>query len=189
MPAVLSHLPNLLTVLRGLCGPTILVLVLFFDQHELAFATFIAAVLTDLADGWVARLLDASSDLGKMLDPVADKMLVDATWLTLGLAGWAPWWLVGPMLFRDVGIILGFFVLGAKLRGPNLLGRLMVSVEGVALSVFLFRNPWVGTDWPSVAMVLGLLSLALAVGSALLYGLDVLRGNGGSADPAVLPPS
>lgn len=190
MPVVLSHLPNLITALRGLSGPAIAVLVLAFDLHEVAFAVFLGAVLTDLVDGWLARSLGASSRLGELLDPVCDKLLVDSTWLTLGLAGWAPWWLVGPMLLRDALVILGFVLLGGRgLGAPHLLGRLMVSVEGVALGVFLFRTPWVDTHWPSVGLVLGLLSLALAVGSAIVYAAHAVRCRVGSQGASVLRPS
>ena len=185
MPVVLPMLPNLLTVLRGLAGPSILIAVLA-GQDEVAFVLFLLAVLTDLADGWLARRLGAVSELGRLLDPIADKLLVDGTWLAVGLAGWAPWWLVGPVLLRDAAVIVGFFATGRTLRDPHILGRVMVSVEGVALPVLLFRNPWLDIHWPSVGLVLGLLALGLAVASASVYLVDIARGRASPAPAGVL---
>jgi len=196
VPVVLHALPNLLTILRGLSGPAILACVLL-GQDEVAFTVFLLAVLTDLADGWLARRLGATSELGTLLDPVADKLLVDGTWLALGLAGWAPWWLAGPVLARDAAVILGFLLLGGQTREPHMLGRVMVSVEGVALPVLLFRNPWLDVHWPTVGLVLGGISLVLALASAGIYLLDITRGRvplptrrrpAGPGGAAVLPP-
>lgn len=183
---MLSHLPNALTLLRGLAGPAILVIVLTTGWHQVAFSLFLGAVITDLADGWLARQLGATSALGSILDPVADKFLVDSTWLALALAGWAPWWLVGPILIRDLAVIVGFFSLGGRLHRPHLLGRLMVSVEGVALPVLLFREPWLDVHWPTVGLILGVLSLVLAVSSAGVYLFDVLRGRAGPGRAGVV---
>ena len=193
---LLCHLPNVLTASRGLAGPVILALVVGAGLDEAAFVLFLLAVLTDLLDGWLARRLGAESRLGSLLDPVADKMLVDGTWLAIGLSGWAPWWLVGPVLFRDLAVSIGFFATGARKHDPNMLGRLMVSVEGVALPILLFRNPWLDVHWPTIGIVLGMTSLALAAASALAYLADLAR-RGASPDadgvlrgrPCPRPPS
>lgn len=188
-----SWLPNLITTLRGLAGPAVAVLVLGLGQDEVAFALFIAAIATDLVDGWLARQLNATSDLGRVLDPLADKLLIGGTWLTLGLVGWAPWWLAGTMLFRDVLVGLGWLVTRDTPHRPHLFGRLMVSVEGVALPVLLFRNPWLGVHWPSVGLVLGAISLVLAAASGAVYLSRVLGGRDGipvlRASPWRPPPS
>jgi CDP-diacylglycerol--glycerol-3-phosphate 3-phosphatidyltransferase len=168
---MLAALPNAITASRGLAGPIVAVLVLGFGQDEAAFAVFLVAILTDLVDGSLARALGATSRLGRWLDPVADKMLADTTWLTLGIVGWAPWWLVGAMLARDAVVTVGWWVTRHRSlpAAPPMLGRLTVSFEGVALPVLLFRNPWLDVHWPSVGVVLGGISVTLAVLSAVSY--------------------
>lgn len=160
-------LPNLLTAARGLAGPVVAWLVLVHGSSDLAFSVFLFAILTDLADGSLARALGATSDLGRQLDPIADKVLADATWLTLGLVGWAPWWLAGPMLLRDLGVGLAWLALGRPTVSAPMLGRMKVSFEGVALPVLLFRSPWLDVHWPSVGVVIGSIALAFSVASAL----------------------
>lgn len=170
---MLNVLPNILTICRGLAGPLILLLVHPFDLHTAAFWVFIGAILTDLIDGTVARALGATSTLGQTLDPIADKVLGNFTWVTIGLAGWAPPWLVILVLIRDLAVIVGFVFNGLRMESPNIPGRLMVSVEGVALPVLLFRHDWMFTDWPSVGVILGTISLTLGVASAAAYGWQV----------------
>ena len=168
---MIRALPNAITASRGLAGPTVAVLVLGFGWDEAAFVLFLVAILTDLVDGSLARALGATSTLGRWLDPVADKMLSDCTWLTLGIVGWAPWWLVGAVLARDAVVTVGWWVTRHRdlPPAPHMLGRLMVSFEGVALPVFLFRNPWLDVHWPSVGTVLGGIGLSLAILSAVAY--------------------
>jgi len=125
--------------------------------------------LTDRVDGWLARRLGAVSRLGQLLDPLADKLLIATTWLTLGLVGWAPWWLAGLMLARDVAVGVGWLALGRPAWPASMVGRLKVSFEGVALPVLLFRQPWLDVHWPSVGLVIGAIALVLSVGSALSY--------------------
>lgn len=180
---MLSILPNALTVIRGLIGPAVAGLVLLADAHTLAFWLFLTAILTDLCDGWVARALNAESALGKVLDPFADKVLNTSTWLALGLVGWAPWWLAGTMLLRDLAVGIGWFALGRPVPYATMSGRLKVSFEGVALPILLFRHDWLGVHWPSVGLVLGLCALVLSLVSSLAH----LRIPAGSDNPGSPP--
>jgi len=168
---VLRLLPNLLTASRGLAGLVVVWVLVGPLPDRLGFWLFVVAMFTDLFDGWLARKLDATSTVGKWLDPLSDKVLVAACWLGLWSVGWAPWWLAGTILLRDAIVATGFVV--AWRRGyqfsANLAGRLAVSFEGVALAVFLFHGPWMAVDWPAVGVGLGVLTLLLSVGSALEY--------------------
>lgn len=164
---MIRSIPNALTVARGLAGPAIVVLVVAFDAPTAAFAVFLAAIGTDLLDGWLARRLGAESRLGRALDPLADKALMISTWSTVGLVGWAPWWLVGPMLVRDIGVGVAWLAAGRPDVQATMAGRLKVSFEGVALPVLLFRHDWVGVAWPRVGVALGLFALVFATLSAV----------------------
>jgi CDP-diacylglycerol--glycerol-3-phosphate 3-phosphatidyltransferase len=167
----LRHLPNLITASRGLAGIAVAWLLVVAHANVAAFAIFIAAMLTDLVDGWLARRLDARSEMGELLDPLADKMLTGVTWLALLSMNWAPWWLGGPILARDLVVAIVWRVSRAKgVRwDPNLLGRLMVSYEGVALPLLLLHDLWAGVHWASVGVVLGAVTLVLSLGSAAQY--------------------
>ena len=159
----MRHLPNVVTAARGLAG--LLVAALAVSGHNLlAFWTFIAAISTDLVDGWLARKLNASSSMGLWLDPFADKMLVACTWAALLWIGWAPMWLGGTLLFRDVMVVLAWLLARSSGRKvlPTLSGRLMISYEGVTLPVLLVHGWWMGTHWMSVGVLLGLITVGLA---------------------------
>ncbi|MFK7928686.1 MAG: CDP-alcohol phosphatidyltransferase family protein [Myxococcota bacterium] len=183
---MIATLPNLLTASRGLAGPGIFVLVVVGGLDELAFAVFLIAIVTDLIDGWLARFLGATSDLGTILDPLADKLLIGGTWLTLGVMGWVPWWLAGAMLLRDGLVVFGWLLSRSRAHKPHLAGRLMVSVEGVALPILLFRNEWMQVHWPSVGLLLGLISLLLGAISGGVYVMRLLRRDDSTAPTPVL---
>jgi cardiolipin synthase (CMP-forming) len=167
---VLRHLPNALTASRGLAGFLVAGLLLT-DHRLLAFWAYIAAISTDLFDGWLARRLNAQSTTGEWLDPVSDKVLAGLCWIALLAVGWAPLWLGGALLLRDV-IIVCFALIGrrqGRVFEPNLAGRLMVSFEGVTLPFLLLHAHWAGTCWMSAGVALGTLTLGLAVVSAVQY--------------------
>jgi CDP-diacylglycerol--glycerol-3-phosphate 3-phosphatidyltransferase/cardiolipin synthase len=97
-PTHLTKLPNILTYGRIVAVP-VLAGVLFFGTGDLAhwaaFAIFVAACVTDWLDGYLARIWEQQSTLGRMLDPIADKLLVGATLLMLvydrTISGWSMW--------------------------------------------------------------------------------------------------
>lgn len=170
-PWVVRWLPHALTASRGLAGPVVAWLLLAHHANTIAFWLFISAALTDLIDGWLARKLGADPTWGAMLDPLADKVLVGCTWLALGAVGWAPVWLVGLHILRDL-IVAGLWAWHRN-RGltwsPSALGQLMTSYEGTAIGVFLFHGPWNGVHWPSVGVVIGCFSLGLSIISGVAY--------------------
>ncbi len=94
IPASLRQLPNQLTVARILAIPVIcLMLVIGWDWLRwLALIIYVAAAITDWFDGFLARTMNQSSDLGRMLDPIADKLLVGAALVTFAwtrdFSGW-----------------------------------------------------------------------------------------------------
>ena len=167
-------IPTMITSSRALAGFVIAYLIIVHQADSWAFSLFIAAIATDLVDGYAARKLNGVSRLGLFLDPTADKLLAGWTWVALLVAGWAPWWLAGGMLARD--ILVGAGWIWAHTRQitwkPNRLGQLMVSFEGVALPVLLFRNSWLDVHWPTVGIILGSISLFLAMASWLQYILQ-----------------
>jgi cardiolipin synthase len=95
------NVPNLLSFLRIALVPVFLLLLL----EELFLAAIIVlavAGLTDFLDGFLARKLNQTTKLGKMLDPVADRLYIFATLLALSATGYVPWWLAGLVILRDL---------------------------------------------------------------------------------------
>ena len=97
-PPILTSLPNILTYGRIAAVPVLAALLFFYDSPAArwaAFAIYTAACLTDWLDGYLARIWEQQSNLGRMLDPIADKLLVGATLLMLvytrDIAGWSVW--------------------------------------------------------------------------------------------------
>ncbi len=101
-----SDIPNLICVVRILLVPPIVVLMLR-GEFATALVLFALAGASDGLDGYLARHFDWRSRLGAILDPLADKLLMAATYITLGWLGQLPLWLVVLVLGRDVVIISG----------------------------------------------------------------------------------
>lgn len=98
---------NLLTLARLLMLPAALRAMRHPEQRWRALGTLGIAMLTDALDGPIARYRDEISSLGQVLDPIADKLMVDATAITLSQSRGFPWWATGAMLARDLVILLG----------------------------------------------------------------------------------
>lgn len=123
--ALLSFLPNLITLARLLAVP--LVVWLIISGHwESAFWVFLAASVTDGLDGSLARGLNARTELGAYLDAIADKALLVSVYITLGQAGQIPIWMVILVVSRDVLIVGGFLMLHTLDQAPAM-GPLLVS--------------------------------------------------------------
>lgn len=169
------YVPNAITISRGLCGPLVVYLLVGLNENLIAFWTFLFAMVTDLLDGFAARLLNAFHPAGLWLDPLADKVLTDCCWIALGWVGYAPVWLCAAMVLRDVIVMSGWafvWARGLKLQWtPRPAGQVMVSFEAVALCVLLFHGPYLNTHWPTVGTVLGTISLVLSLISLLEYAL------------------
>lgn len=103
----LAYPSNLLTLARLLMLPTALRAIRHPEERVRALATLGTAMLTDALDGPIARRRHETSALGEVLDPIADKLMIDATALTLARYRGFPWWAAGLMLVRDLVILLG----------------------------------------------------------------------------------
>ncbi|HEX9488795.1 MAG TPA: CDP-alcohol phosphatidyltransferase family protein [Stellaceae bacterium] len=154
------NLPNLITLGRLLCVPLAIWLVLS-DDLGAAFWLFVAAGLSDAIDGFIAKRFDQRSRLGALLDPIADKALLVSMYVTLGVAGHLPNWLVILVVFRDV-LIVGGFLLVTALAHAMRWEPLFVSKLNTALQIAL------------IAVVLGQLGLGVpdfGVGRILIYAV------------------
>jgi cardiolipin synthase (CMP-forming) len=104
------NLPNLITLGRLLTVP-ITVYLMMQSAYLAAFILFLLAGASDALDGYLAKRNNQTTELGAILDPLADKALLVGVYVTLGLQGNLPNWLVVLVVFRDVLIIGGVIVL------------------------------------------------------------------------------
>ena len=111
-------LANWLTVLRILLIP-VFVSLLVYRKPGPALVVFAVAALTDLLDGWIARRQRSQSRLGAFLDPIADKLLLTASFVTLTYLKVLPIWIAAVVLSRDVILVIGtllVYMLGARVH-------------------------------------------------------------------------
>ncbi len=102
----LKDLPNLISLLRILLvGPVVWAIT--EQRFSAAFSLFSVAAVSDALDGLLAKRFHWTSSLGGILDPVADKLLLTTSFVSLAWVGVLPWWLVVMVLSRDLLIVVG----------------------------------------------------------------------------------
>jgi cardiolipin synthase len=103
------HIPNIICLLRiALVWPVAAALA--HREYVLALALIIVAGVSDVIDGYLAKRFNWTSELGKFLDPLADKLLLVTVFVEAAWLGLAPWWLTSAVVARDVLIALGAMV-------------------------------------------------------------------------------
>lgn len=98
------NLPNAITLLRLFAVPAV-VWAIAEGQIALAFWIFLAAGVSDAVDGFIAKRFHMQSELGALLDPIADKALIVSIYVALALSGLVPGWLTLAVVVRDVLIV------------------------------------------------------------------------------------
>jgi CDP-diacylglycerol--glycerol-3-phosphate 3-phosphatidyltransferase len=162
--APLAAIPNALTVFRLILIPIFVVLLLTADGgHSWAAAiVFGVAAVTDQVDGWLARRWQVESEFGKVADPLADRLMIDAAVILLWWADRLPW--VALLIpARDLALIAGYKVVverGYDLR-VNLAGKAATWLLYASLAFVMVTRE--GTDWPLWIFWAGFGLAALAV--------------------------
>ncbi len=147
--------PNILTLLRILSAPVFLVFLLSNStaQHTAAFFIFVGAIATDVLDGYLARRLNCVTDFGKVIDPLADKVIVVTALVSFASLGVVPLWMVLAIVAREL-IITGFrAVAGAKgiYIYPTTLAKWKTAFQMAAIAGILGHSiaaHWLGNEWP-----------------------------------------
>lgn len=169
-------LPNALTLLRILAIPFFAIAV-WYGHHWQAFILFAAAGFTDLLDGLIARAFNQRSDLGAVLDPAADKMLMTTAfilmaWRTQGMTAPIPVWVAILAISRD--LLISFYAFASVDRlsdskfHPSLLGKLSTAMQLIAVSLGLLFNAlgprtWMDPFLPEMYYLVAALVLASGI--------------------------
>ena len=126
-------IPNLITLARILSVP-IMVWAIASGEMLLAFVLFVAAGLSDAIDGFLAKRFGMASALGAYLDPLADKILLVSIYVTLGITGAIPRWLVILVVSRDL-MIVGAVMLSWLVGKPVVVKPLFISKVNTAAQI------------------------------------------------------
>ncbi len=112
----MSYLPNIITLFRIAMAPALVLLL--NEQHYIgAFLVFIIAGISDGLDGFIAKRFGYVSQVGAVLDPLADKLLLISAYVMLTVLGHIPLWLMVTVAFRDL-LIIGGYLMYVSMYGP-----------------------------------------------------------------------
>jgi cardiolipin synthase (CMP-forming) len=168
---MLRHLPNFICLVRILLiWPTIDAL--YSADYWTALALVFVCAVSDGLDGWLAKRFNWTSHLGKILDPLADKLLLVALFLTATWINLLPWWLTAVAVGRDVmigfGAVIYRFWFGPLHGRPTLLSKINTGMQlTVALAAILGAASGVPT--PEIITALAIVTLVTTIISGAGY--------------------
>lgn len=165
------NIPNALTLARIVAVPLLVWLII--DQEMLAaFVVFMLAGLSDGADGFLAKRFNWHTELGAYLDPIADKALLVTIFVTLGVAGHLPVWLVIAVVTRDI-LIVGAVMLAWMMSRPITVKPLFISKANtcaqIALAGLVLAELGLGLGLQNLIRVLIWVTGAFTILSAAAY--------------------
>ncbi|MDT3330323.1 CDP-diacylglycerol--glycerol-3-phosphate 3-phosphatidyltransferase [Microbacterium sp. KSW-18] len=176
------QLPNAITIVRILCAPVFVWLLLADGGSDGALrwwagVLFIVAIATDGIDGYLARRYEIVTDLGKLLDPIADKVLTGAAFVVLSILGELPPWVVVLVLVRELGITVHRLVVATDhVVAAAWMGKLKTVAQAVALSLALLPLWTVVGEWIHVVNTVTMtIAVLLTVASGLDYVVTAIR--------------
>nr|WP_321514395.1 CDP-diacylglycerol--glycerol-3-phosphate 3-phosphatidyltransferase [uncultured Pseudodesulfovibrio sp.] len=166
-------IPNILTVVRILLTPAF-VMAYISENFNFAWILFAIAGLTDALDGFLARIWDQRTQLGAMLDPLADKVLLVTSFICLALKGWIPAWFAVLVVSRDVIIVGGLALLhfwGIEVRSriqPIWISK-FTTVAQIFLVIFVMIQKSFGLDFSLIQVLMVWLTAIVTVISGVAY--------------------
>jgi CDP-diacylglycerol--glycerol-3-phosphate 3-phosphatidyltransferase len=173
------NLPNWLTVTRIFLVPFVVVIILTkpqfsigetaIDNETLGVVVFLLAALTDFLDGYLARKRDEETTLGKLLDPIADKLLISAAFISLVEVGVAPAWMVVIVVGREFAVtgLRSVAISQGIAVGASVWGKYKTASQVIAVVLLIFGRKYLGAY-----AFLGQLALWAVVILAVLSAAD-----------------
>lgn len=166
----LSWLPNAISLLRVALVAPILLFILD-GNFGWALVLFCLAGFSDGIDGYLAKRFNWHTRVGALLDPVADKVLVAGTFITLAYTQYIPVWLAAIVIFRDIVIVCGAtaynFLVGPVQGDPTRISKLNTALQLLFLLFVLSRA---GFGWPD-EITITILGAAILV-TVVISGVD-----------------
>jgi len=173
----MKNIPNILSCIRiALVGVFVFLFFLDYPQNIVwALVTFLIAGATDIVDGYLARRNNWITDLGKILDPFADKLMQCTVLICMLIKGLLPVWLVVPFIAKELTMIIGGFFVSKKISHvvvSNIFGKMTVVFFYAAIFVcilareYLASNPWLLYLISSMVLIVAMAALANYILSA-----------------------
>jgi len=181
-PASTGNVANIITVVRILLAPLFIWMLLVDDGADgllryLAAGLFILAIVTDSVDGLLARRQNLITDFGKILDPIADKVLIGGALVALSILGELPWWVTIVILVREIGItVYRFIALRDRVIPASWLGKVKTVFQAIAIAFALtpvyqwLPMPW----WPGFMDIFNTFLMSIAVVLTVVSGVEYL---------------
>ena len=167
------NLANRITLARIVAIAPVLVLLHFASPAACWLAAGLYAVvsLTDLLDGHIARRDNTVTNLGKLLDPLADKLLVSSVLILCVALGWVPAWIAIVIIVREMAVtgLRAMAVDEGMVLAADKFGKLKTIMQNVALVPVIIHHPFWGIDPQSVGNFLLYIALIITVFSGLNY--------------------
>jgi cardiolipin synthase len=185
-------IPNVISFLRIALIPVFVVLIVDLDTTRAGLVLFVVVVATDWVDGALARATGQVSDLGKVLDPVADRLAIAAGLIALVVADAFPLWAALLILVRDVTVLIAGLVLLSK-RRARIEVRHLGKVATFSLMAAIACIAWGSLGYPLAPAALACGWAFYAVGiveyyvATVLYVGDLRRAWRGTIDRSVDP--
>lgn len=169
---VLSH-PNSLTLFRIAAVPVIVILLIFPNRLFTALAALIfsAAAITDYLDGYLARRHGLVSTLGKVMDPMADKLLVSSAFIMMASHGWIPAWMVCIIIGRELAVTGLRNIIAGKGEdvSASWLGKYKTGFQIAAIIPLMFHYPYFGINLHGIGYFFLLGALVFTIWSGADY--------------------
>lgn len=167
------NLPNTITLLRMSIIPVLFCLLTAPEQTwSLVIAVlFMIAALTDMLDGYIARKYQIVTTMGKYLDPIADKLIVNTAMIMMIPIGRVPAWIVAVTIIRDI-VVDGIRAISSSegiVIGASKLGKQKTIAQGFAVTALIIHYPFMGADAHVVGMIMLYIALFLTIYSGIEY--------------------
>ena len=167
--------PNTLTLCRIGAIP-IIILLMYYPNRLSTFIAglfFSAAAITDYFDGYLARRYGLVSNLGKVMDPVADKLLVSCSLIMLTALGWMPAWIACVIIGRELAVtgLRNIVAQNKQDVSASSLGKYKTGFQIAAIIPLMFHYPAMGFDFQAIGMFFMWWALAFTVWSGVDYFL------------------
>jgi len=177
MPSRALTPANQITILRLVFVPVFAILVID-RSYGWALAVLVAAAISDVVDGAVARIFHQQTPLGMALDPIADKALMTTAYLVLAFRDALPWWLTILVLSRDLAIVmialLIILVAGYRPFRPSILGKISTTVQVTTIFVAVGLQAHIPLVTTTLLRICILLTATFTLASGIHY-LVVVR--------------
>ncbi len=170
---LIRNIPNLLTFLRMAAIPLVVLFLLFPGPLAsfLAALFFSAASLTDLLDGYIARQQNSETAVGKLLDPLADKLLINSAFIMLIPLDRVPAWVVVLIVGREVAVtgLRGIASLEGLVIAASRWGKAKTVFQSIALIGLMLHYEYLGINFHSLGMLILWVALAITIWSGIDY--------------------